>query len=159
MPVKAALTFETPVGAMTLVEQDGALIRTDFHSPLPPDAEAVETPLLAQAHQQLKEYFAGTRQSFDLPLAPVGTPFQRRCWDALCAIPYGETLTYGEEAVKIGNPKACRAVGMANHYNPLSVLIPCHRVIGKNGALVGYGNGLPVKRWLLDMERNMKGQK
>ncbi|MDD6041733.1 MAG: methylated-DNA--[protein]-cysteine S-methyltransferase, partial [Clostridia bacterium] len=91
--------------------------------------------------------------AFDLPLRPKGTPFQLRCWDALLQIPFGETRSYGQQAAMIGNPKACRAVGMANHHNPLPVLIPCHRVVGANGSLTGYGGGLGIKETLLQIER------
>jgi methylated-DNA-[protein]-cysteine S-methyltransferase len=102
---------------------------------------------------QLQEYFAGTRRQFDLPLAPEGTPFQQRVWRALLEIPYGETISYGELAGQIGQRNASRAVGLANGSNPLSIVIPCHRVIGANGKLTGYGGGLPNKERLLALER------
>jgi len=102
---------------------------------------------------QLQEYFAGTRTEFDLKLAPCGTPFQRAVLDALQQIPYGETCSYGEIAARIGKPTAVRAVGAANGRNPLPIIIPCHRVIGSNGGLTGFGGGLPAKRFLLDLER------
>ena len=104
------------------------------------------------APAQLREYFAGTRRTFDLPLAPRGTAFQQRVWAALRAIPYGETCTYGELAAAIGSPSASRAVGMANHHNPIPIVIPCHRVIGANGTLTGYAGGLEIKRKLLALE-------
>lgn len=116
--------------------------------------ETIETCALGkEAVHQLQEYFAGERTVFDLPLAPSGTDFQRSVWDALCEIPYGETRSYKEIAEAIGNPKACRAVGMANNRNPISIVIPCHRVIGANGDLVGYGGGLDKKVWLLQLEK------
>ena len=105
------------------------------------------------ARAQFDAWFAGTRQGFDLALAPRGTPFQLRVWDALTAIPYAETISYVELARRIGQPTASRAVGLANGANPLSIIVPCHRVIGANGALTGYGGGLAAKRFLLDHER------
>lgn len=102
---------------------------------------------------QLAEYFDGSRQTFELTLAPAGTVFQRRVWQELCRIPYGVTISYGELAHRIGNPQAVRAVGLANGANPIAIVIPCHRVIGADGTLTGYGGGLPVKRYLLDVER------
>ncbi|MCM1251055.1 MAG: methylated-DNA--[protein]-cysteine S-methyltransferase, partial [Alistipes sp.] len=110
------------------------------------------TPLLRRAVQELQEYFDGVRRSFDLPLAPAGTPFQQQVWSALLEIPYGETRTYGEIAARIGRPKACRAVGMANNRNPIAIFVPCHRVVGASGALVGYAAGLSVKEFLLRLE-------
>ena len=101
---------------------------------------------------QLDDYFAGARRSFDLPIRLIGTDFQRFVWEALLAIPYGETRSYGQVAAMIGNPKAARAVGLANNRNPISIIVPCHRVIGSNGSLVGYGGGLDAKRYLLDLE-------
>jgi methylated-DNA-[protein]-cysteine S-methyltransferase len=108
---------------------------------------------LAEPVRQLTEYFKGKLRTFDVPVAPVGTAFQRAVWRQLQAIPYGETLSYGELARRLGNPKAVRAVGLANGSNPISIIIPCHRVIGSNGSLVGYGGGLPTKQALLALER------
>jgi methylated-DNA-[protein]-cysteine S-methyltransferase len=108
--------------------------------------------------RQLDAYFAGKLRRFDLPLAPEGTPFQRRVWQALLEIPYGETVSYGELARQIDRPTAFRAVGAANGQNPLSIVIPCHRVIGSDGKLVGYGGGLPVKSALLALERRVAGK-
>ena len=105
-----------------------------------------------EVREQLDEYFSGRRQSFELPLAPLGTAFQREVWDALRAIPYGETTTYAAIARSIGRPRAVRAVGAANGRNPLSIVVPCHRVIGKDGTLTGYAGGLPSKRRLLELE-------
>jgi methylated-DNA-[protein]-cysteine S-methyltransferase len=109
--------------------------------------------LFADTIDQLDEYFAGERDAFDLPLEPQGTEFQRAVWNALAAIPFGETRSYGQIAEKVGRPKAARAVGMANNRNPIAVIVPCHRVIGAGGALVGYAGGLERKTWLLDHER------
>lgn len=108
---------------------------------------------LADVASQLEEYFEGARRKFDLPLVPEGTPFQQRVWRALLDIPYGETISYGELASRIGQPSASRAVGLANGSNPLPIVIPCHRVIGANGKLTGYGGGLPIKERLLALER------
>lgn len=117
------------------------------------DCVRKETPLLRKAHEEMTEYLVGERTVFDLPLEPEGTAFQKKVWDALQSIPYGETRTYEDIAVKIGNPKACRAVGLANNRNPIWIVIPCHRVIGKNGSLTGYGGGLEMKAALLALER------
>lgn len=138
----------SPVGALTLVEEDGKITGLHFGGSAANDT----SPVLDKAEAQLHEYFAGTRQCFDLPLAPAGTPFQRAVWDALCDIPYGETRTYAQIAAAVGNPKACRAVGMANNRNPIAILIPCHRVIGADGRLTGYAGGLDVKKALLALE-------
>ena len=112
--------------------------------------------ILTQAKKELEEYFAGKRKTFTLPLSTYGTAFQMKAWKALEAIPYGETRSYLEEATLIGNPKAVRAIGGANHANPLPIIIPCHRVIGKSGKLVGYGGGLERKVWLLEHEKKYK---
>jgi len=106
--------------------------------------------------EQLDQYFEGTRTNFDIPLMMKGTSFQRQVWNALQAIEYGKTVSYQDIAIRIGNPKAVRAVGMANNRNPIVLIVPCHRVIGKNGSLVGYGGGLDVKKWLLDFEQKSK---
>ena len=109
--------------------------------------------MLEEAARQLRAYFAGQRQAFSLPLAPRGTAFQLQVWQALQTIPYGEVRTYGEIARAIGKPKACRAVGMANHKNPISIIVPCHRVVGADGSLTGYGGGLAAKEFLLALEQ------
>ena len=137
---------------MTLAEENGALTHALFGN-VPVAAQLCETPLLHQAFEQLQEYFAGARQEFTLPVRLQGTPFQLRCWQALLAIPYGQTRTYGQQAAEVGSPRACRAVGMANNRNPLCVFIPCHRVLGKNGGLTGYAGGLEIKQRLLAIER------
>jgi methylated-DNA-[protein]-cysteine S-methyltransferase len=111
----------------------------------------------AEATRQLREYFDGRRTSFALPLAPAGTAFQQRVWMALRAIPYGQTVSYGDIARTIGNPKAVRAVGLANGRNPISIIVPCHRVIGSDGALTGYGGGIERKQWLLTHEGAIRG--
>ena len=115
---------------------------------------APEHPLLKEAAIQLTEYFDGKRTQFDLPICPVGTEFQKSVWNGLLQIPYGETWTYGQMAEYIHNPKACRAVGGACHNNPIAIVIPCHRVIGAGGNLTGFGGGMSMKRWLLELEQN-----
>lgn len=119
------------------------------------ESELVEgsTPLLDEAVRQLDEYFAGTRRDFDLPLDPAGTPFQQSAWMVLRTIPYGQTISYGQQASRLGDPNKARAVGAANGKNPLSIVVPCHRVIGSGGQLTGFAAGLDIKSWLLDHER------
>lgn len=150
--------FCSALGEITLSERDGALILchlgTDAIAKL--TGEMRDTPVLMRAKEQLEEYLTGERQAFSLPLAPRGTPFQLQVWQALREIPYGETRTYGEIAARIGNPRACRAVGMANHHNPLLIIVPCHRVIGASGQLTGFGAGLAVKEKLLKLEENKR---
>lgn len=141
-------TIKTPIGPLTLQADEAAVTAIRFGAGGAQDT----SPLLDAAEAQLREYFAGARRTFDLPLAPHGTAFQQRVWAALRAIPYGETRTYGELAAAIGSPNASRAVGMANHRNPISIVIPCHRVIGANGTLTGYAGGLEIKRKLLALE-------
>lgn len=145
----------TPLGKIAIGMEGGAVTRLIFGEKLPEGAVVLELPTVLSAccKQELEEYFAGTRQTFDLPLAPKGTAFQQKVWAALREIPYGQTRSYGEIAAAVGNPKASRAVGMANHQNPISILIPCHRVIGKDGSLTGYGGGLDKKKWLLELEQ------
>jgi methylated-DNA-[protein]-cysteine S-methyltransferase len=122
----------------------------------PDDISIKDTPLLLEAGKQIKEYLSGERKYFDLPYQINGTEFQKKVWKALLEIPYGETRSYGEIARHIGKEKASRAVGMANNRNPLPIIIPCHRVIGFNGKLVGYGGGLHIKSWLLNLESKNK---
>jgi len=117
------------------------------------DFKTLETPLIRKAAAQLDEYFKGKRKTFDLPLALHGTAFQTRVWEALQNIPYGQTVSYGQIAAAAGNPKACRAAGMANNRNPVTIIIPCHRVIGSDGSLTGYAGGLELKQKLLLLER------
>lgn len=136
---------------MYLTSSEKAITKLSFRGS-PSDQEA-EHPLLDLAFLQLDEYFAGTRKVFTLPLAIEGTPFQKLVYEALLHIGYAKTASYAEVARAIGNPKACRAVGMANNRNLLALLIPCHRVIGTNGSLTGYEGGLEKKAWLLDFER------
>lgn len=143
---------------ITVVEKNGKITETSFGRLEIKDAVYKETPLLKEAVRQLQQYFVGNRKQFELPLGPEGTPFQQKVWAALLTIPYGETRSYKEIAAQIGNAKACRAVGMANHRNPIGIIIPCHRVIGSSGSLTGYAGGIDKKQLLLELEqRNRLG--
>ncbi len=149
--------IDTPIGPLLLVGDGEALVyvglpRHGAAQAAPDDAKPGKSRLRAAA-RELDEYFAGTRQAFDVPLHPSGTPFQLEVWGALLAIPYGQTVSYADIARRIRRPRAVRAVGAANGANPLSIFVPCHRVIGSHGDLTGYGGGLPAKRWLLAHER------
>jgi methylated-DNA-[protein]-cysteine S-methyltransferase len=149
----------TPVGDL-VVTCDGRAVTGIRFGPPPPGAAAgpaIPPGPLATLADQLGAYFAGELRAFDVPLAPVGTAFQRRVWDALASIPYGETTTYGELAAEIGRPLSARAVGAANGANPLAIVVPCHRVIGADGTLTGYAGGLPAKRALLTLEGALPG--
>ena len=151
---KSFYSFYTPIGQICVAE-DGKGISDLFFGRREKPAYAKEqpTPLLLKAETQLQEYFNGERKAFELPLSLHGTPFQVSVWEALLTIPYGETRSYKQIAEQIGNPKACRAVGLGNNRNPVGIIVPCHRVIGSDGSLVGYGGGLPVKQYLLTLER------
>jgi methylated-DNA-[protein]-cysteine S-methyltransferase len=145
-------TMESPIGELLLVSDGRALTRLEM-GPRAVPSEALRDPEpLSEAEQQLEAYFAGELTEFDLPLAPKGSAFQLRVWRALLDIPYGETASYGEIAATVGRPDAVRAVGTTNGRNPIAVIVPCHRVIGADGTLVGYGGGLPRKRTLLELE-------
>lgn len=146
--------IDTPIG-MICVESNEEVITGLFFEKNKTlyKQEKPETDLLKKAGEQLMEYFSGKRKTFDLPLAPSGTEFQKKVWKALCQIPYGETRSYGEIAAQIGNPKACRAVGGANNKNPIMIFIPCHRVIGADGSLVGFGGGIEAKKFMLNLEK------
>lgn len=149
-------TIDSPIGPLTLAGEDGLLahLRMVDQTYEPDRAHWVgNDEAFPEAVGQLAEYFAGRRRDFDVPVALVGTEFQRRVWAALRTIPYGETRSYGEIAEQIGSPNASRAVGLANGHNPVSVIVPCHRVIGANGSLIGYGGGLERKKALLALER------
>ena len=148
-----ASIYEAPFGTLRLDACDDELVALWLPNAEPPDVRLGSSRVLARAAKQLDEYFAGTRRTFELPLAPRGTGFQQRVWRALCAIPFGATCSYGELARAIGPPAASRAVGAANGKNPIAIVVPCHRVIGANGTLTGYGGGLATKSWLLDHER------
>jgi methylated-DNA-[protein]-cysteine S-methyltransferase len=138
---------------LSLIASEEGLEQIRFDATFPPDAGlAAGHPLLRETARQLNAYFARELRQFDLPLILKGTPFQIRAWRALQQIPYGATRTYAEQARAIGAPDAIRAVGAANGRNPIPIVVPCHRVIGSNGKLTGFGGGLPLKRWLLDLE-------
>ena len=143
-------TYETGLGSVTFIEEDGALLAISMQRSL--EGVEKETSLTKEAYTQLSEYLKGKRKTFDLPFKMRGTQFQLQVWNALLDIPYGETRSYKQIAEAIGNPKAVRAVGMANNRNPLLIIVPCHRIIGKNGSLVGYAGGLDKKEFLLRLE-------
>lgn len=150
-------TIDSPVGPLLLAASDDGLHAIEFKKTAHPVKRddtwhEGDHPLLQQAHHQLGEYFATTRITFDLPLAPRGTEFQRAVWHALASIPYGETISYAQLAARVDRPTASRAVGAANGRNPLPIVLPCHRVIGANGSLTGFGGGLPTKQFLLQLE-------
>lgn len=142
--------LNSPIGFIKITANDEAINEVTF---VENEEEDKPNALTQEAVNQLMEYFEGKRKVFDLPLSPIGTPFQQAVWKALCSIPYGETRSYGEIAKMIGNSKASRAVGMANNRNPISIIIPCHRVIGASGKLVGYGGGIDKKIYLLNLEK------
>jgi methylated-DNA-[protein]-cysteine S-methyltransferase len=149
--------LDTPLGPTLLTAEGDVLTRVSIGAPrevVQAEWERVSSGpgVLAEACAQLGDYFAGTRLRFDLPLAPAGTEFQRRVWEALCAVPFGETSTYGRIARALGEPQAVRAVGAANGRNPLAIVVPCHRVVGADGSLTGYAGGLDRKRFLLALE-------
>jgi methylated-DNA-[protein]-cysteine S-methyltransferase len=149
-------TMDSPVGPLRLVADESGLRRLEFHKHGFPDAPEdwrEDARALRDVSSQLAAYFAGRQKVFDFPLAPEGTPFQLQVWERLLEIPYGETISYGTLAERVGNPAASRAVGLANGRNPIAIVIPCHRVIGSNGTLTGYGGGLPNKQKLLALER------
>jgi len=155
--VRCFTRMESPVGPLLLVADDGGLRRIEFvngRKPAQPDPKwQDDADQLRETVSQLRAYFAGKLEIFNLDLAPEGTSFQLAVWKRLCEIPFGETISYGELARRIGNPNASRAVGLANGSNPIPIVIPCHRVIGSNGKLTGYGGGLPIKEKLLALER------
>lgn len=144
--------YHSPIGTLVIRSSDKAISEVSLLKEKPTDANR-ENPLTRECKKELTEYFSGKRKTFDIPVAPKGTPFQQKIWKAVSEIPYGSTQTYGEIAEKAGSPRAYRAVGMANHNNPILILIPCHRVIGSNGSLTGYAAGLDSKQYLLELEK------
>lgn len=152
--MKYSKTYATPIGKMTLIASEDTIEEILFDEDIIANGE--EHDVLKQASKELLEYFEGERQIFTFPITIKGTPFQERVWKELLNIPYGETKTYGEIAAAIQKPKASRAVGMANHRNRLPIVIPCHRVIGSNGKMVGYALGLDKKAYILQMEQQYK---
>jgi methylated-DNA-[protein]-cysteine S-methyltransferase len=164
--MRSHTVIDSPVGPLTLVAEHGAIVGLymDLQRHRPgdaklgePDPEGRRAEPFTAAAEQLDAYFAGTLTRFVLPLAPCGTEFQQRVWAALSEIPYGETESYGELAARIGTPGGARAVGLANGKNPIGIVIPCHRVVGSNGSLTGYGGGLDRKKQLLDLELAVSG--
>jgi methylated-DNA-[protein]-cysteine S-methyltransferase len=159
--------IDSPVGRLTLAANERAVMvltwgeasknvaRVAQLLERADEVEASDHPILDNCRQQLEEYFAGTRREFDLPLQPEGTEFQRSAWNVLRQIPYGSTLSYAEQAGRAGSPKASRAVGSANGRNPIAIIVPCHRVIGADGSLTGFGGGIDTKRWLLEHEQQV----
>jgi methylated-DNA-[protein]-cysteine S-methyltransferase len=162
-PTILATTVDSPVGPLTLTSVEGRLTGLHMlertHPPKGTENWVEDRAAFRQVVRQLSAYFAGELTEFDLPLTMIGTDFQRSVWAELQKIPYGETRSYGDLAAYVGNPKACRAVGLANGRNPIGIIVPCHRVIGANGTLTGYGGGLDRKAWLLDHESRVHGVK
>lgn len=149
--------IDSPVGPLLLVGSDAGLHLIEFHMPRHPmprgdDWREGDHPVLRETQAQLEDYFAGKRRRFDLPLAPRGTEFQRQVWWELANIPFGTTISYAQLAARVGRPAATRAVGAANGRNPVPIVLPCHRVIGADGSLTGFGGGLPTKQYLLQLE-------
>jgi methylated-DNA-[protein]-cysteine S-methyltransferase len=157
---------DSPVGPLTLVTREGGLagvyMTQQRHLPAQetfgPRVAVTDVPVLARTAEQLAAYFAGDITDFDIDLSTAGTPFQLRVWTALRDIPYGETVSYGELAAALGRPTASRAVGLANGKNPISIIVPCHRVVGADGSMTGYGGGVERKRWLLSFEGGLQQQ-
>ncbi len=150
--------YQTKLGPMTILEKDGFLVGIELGEQKEQKYPIEETEVIKRAYGQIEEYLTGKRRRFDLPLRPEGSEFQQQVWKALLEIPHGKTCSYKDLAVKIQRPKACRAVGGANNKNPLPILIPCHRVIGNNGKLVGYRGGLEMKEKLLRIESSNNDQ-
>lgn len=155
--MKNIFYYETSIGRIGIADNGNAVTNVYYNNEtVPNDINIEETVLIKKAACELKEYLDGKRKCFDIPLEPHGTEFQKAVWNELIKIPYGETRSYRQVAEAVGNPKACRAVGMANNRNPIMIFIPCHRVIGANGSLTGYAAGLDVKERLLNMENENK---
>jgi methylated-DNA-[protein]-cysteine S-methyltransferase len=159
MPTLSCTTIESPIGPLSIVASDDALVEIRFGEAAPDGAVPAgpaEHPVIGATVTQLGEYFAGDRTEFDLPLDPTGTAFQLEAWTELRGIPFGETITYGEQARRLGDPNRSRAVGAANGRNPIPIVVPCHRVVGSNGHLTGFAGGLDTKAWLLDHELRVR---
>jgi methylated-DNA-[protein]-cysteine S-methyltransferase len=168
-PTLKRTTISTPVGELTLIASptglrtvlwcvDGKAGRLPVVASVDASVVDDDDPILAQARRELAEYFAGDRQEFSVALEPMGTSFQQSAWKVLRDIPFGETINYGEQARRLGDVKKSRAVGAANGRNPLSIIVPCHRVVGADGSLTGFGGGIENKAWLLDHERMVRYQ-
>lgn len=158
-PERSYVTMESPIGTLTLVATTVGLSELWFDKPAAREVQRAigrpspRNPILVDSAHQLRDYFGAKRRHFDIPLDLSGTEFQQRAWLALLDIPFGETRTYAEHAVRIGHPRAIRAVGAANGRNPIAIVVPCHRLVGSDGSLTGFGGGLPAKDWLLSLER------
>lgn len=150
--------LQSPVGVIEIREDDGYITEVRFVSVMPAMKD-VSSPILNETIRQLREYFSGERKIFDLPLKQNGTPFQEKAWDYLMTIPYGKTVSYKEEAIKIGSPKGSRAVGSANGKNNIAIIVPCHRVVNEGKGLGGYAYGLDVKKYLLRLELSVSEAK
>lgn len=159
--MKNVYCYDTAIGKVGIAEEAGHITNIFFNvkNCSIQNMVILESPLLKKAAKQIEEYLQGDRKKFDLPLAPEGTDFQKRDWEALKMIPYGQTVSYGEIAEQIGCHRGARAVGMANNHNPIPIIIPCHRVIGSNGKLVGYAGGMDIKIKLLQIEGSFDGEK
>lgn len=151
--MKHIVYIDTPLGNMSLTADETGICGLDLHGSEAADIPVKETAVLKTAKIQLEEYFLGKRKEFDVPLSLEGTKFQVSVWNALCTIPYGELRSYKQIAELVNCPKGFRAVGMANHVNPVSIIVPCHRVVGSDGSMTGYGGGLDMKKYLLELER------
>lgn len=154
----ATTIVDSPIGPLEIQASDSGVTRIHFLRAKKSSKKNSTHPVLQECQKQLKEYFAGKRTRFDLPLDLNGTEFQKKVWRGLGKIPHGKTISYGELAKRIGNPKACRAVGGANNKNPVPLLVPCHRVIGKNGDLVGFAGRLDIKKWLIAHETRLNSE-
>ena len=150
-----SLVYNSPVGNLLIRADEESIVEVSFSDSAHAN-EADDCEVLDRCVAELETYFAGRLKDFTVPLKLIGTDFRKKCWQALRTIPYGETISYKELAVKVGNSKACRAVGGANHHNPIVVIVPCHRVIGSGGSLTGFGGGLDKKRFLLELEKKHK---
>lgn len=151
--MKYIKNMNTTIGMITIIEEENQIIAIEINKKREEEGIKKETLLLKETEKQLMEYLEGKRREFNVPLNPKGTKFMKAVWTALQEIPYGEVRTYKQIAERVGKPKASRAVGMANHRNPIPIMIPCHRVIGSNGKLVGYALGMEKKRYLLEWEK------
>ncbi len=151
--MKYIKNMNTKIGMITIIEEENQIIAIEINKKREEECIKKDTLLLKETEKQLMEYLEGKRREFNVPLNPKGTKFMKAVWTDLQDIPYGEVRTYKQIAEKVGNPKAARAVGMANHRNPIPIMIPCHRVIGSNGKLVGYALGMEKKRYLLEWEK------
>ena len=144
--------FDTEIGKLKITYEQGYIIGISKVDKI--QSLGIKSKISEKAYMELKEYFAGKRKTFDIPIKLIGTEFQKKVWKELLKIPYGKTVSYKDIAISIDNPKACRAIGMANHNNPILIIVPCHRVVNENGNLGGYALGLDIKRKLLEIEKN-----